>query len=133
MTAVHLSLGTRRLELSRRPLVVGILNRTRESFHDRGAHFALDAFLERAERLVDDGADVLQVGARPGGVGMREVGDAEETGLVAHSLWHLRERFDLRRGIRDGPPPGQNIVVACRMGRDNERVATGQTRERSRA
>lgn len=99
MTAVHLSLGSRRFEVSRRPLVVGILNRTRDSFHDRGAHFALDAFLERAERLVDDGADVLEVGARPGGVGVREVGDAEEAALVAESLGQLRDRFDVALAV----------------------------------
>ncbi len=92
---MELTLGERRLDLSRRALVIGILNRTRDSFHDRGAHFGLAALLEHAERVADDGADVLEVGARPGGVGAREVTEAEETELVAESLSHLRERLDL--------------------------------------
>jgi len=92
---VDLDLGGRRFDLSRRVLVMGILNRTRDSFHDCGAHFALDAFLRHAERLVGDGADVLDVGARPGGVGVREVGEAEETELAVESIEHLRGRFDL--------------------------------------
>jgi dihydropteroate synthase len=92
---VHLDLGGERFDLSRRALVMGILNRTRDSFHDRGAHFRLDAFLRHAERLVRDGADVLDVGARPGGVGVREVSEAEETELAVESIQELHARFDV--------------------------------------
>jgi dihydropteroate synthase len=92
---VHLELGAQRFDLSRRALVMGILNRTRDSFHDRGAHFRLDAFLAHAERLVADGADVLDVGARPGGVGVHEVSEVEETALVVESIEQLRQRFDV--------------------------------------
>jgi dihydropteroate synthase len=92
---VVLDLGGRRFDLRRRAVVVGVLNRTRDSFHDRGAHFELDAFLRRAEQLVADGADVLEVGARPGGVGVREVSEAEETALAVESIEELRARFDV--------------------------------------
>jgi len=92
---VRLDLGGERFDLSRRALVMGILNRTRDSFHDRGAHFRLDAFLRHAEQLVRDGADVLDVGARPGGVGVREVSEAEETNLAVESIGELRSRFDV--------------------------------------
>jgi dihydropteroate synthase len=74
---------------------MGILNRTQESFYDRGAYFELDPFLRHAERLVEDGADVLDVGARPGGVGIREVSETEETDLAAESIAALRRRFDV--------------------------------------
>ena len=92
---MRLDLGGRVYDLRSRPLVMGILNRTRDSFYDRGAHFELDRFLRHAERLVTDGADVLDVGARPGGVGVRAVTQSEETELVAESLHELRRRFDL--------------------------------------
>jgi dihydropteroate synthase len=92
---VRLDLGGERFDLSRRALVMGVLNRTRDSFHDRGAHFRLDAFLRRAERLVGDGADMLDVGARPGGVGVREVSEGEETELAVESIRELRSRFDV--------------------------------------
>jgi dihydropteroate synthase len=87
-------LGGVRFDLARRPVVVGILNRTRDSFSDRGAHFALDRLLAHAERLVTDGADVLEVGARPGGVGVVEVSADEERDLAADTLAALRTRFD---------------------------------------
>jgi dihydropteroate synthase len=75
--------------------VVGILNRTRDSFYDGGRYFDLDALLNRAEQLVDDGADVLEVGARPGGVGAGEVSPAEERDLAATALEALSARFDV--------------------------------------
>ncbi len=90
-----LQLGTRRFDLSERPVVVGVLNRTRDSFFDRGAYYDLDRLLARAEQLVADGADVLEVGARPGGVGVAEVSPAEESDLAAGTLAELRCRFDV--------------------------------------
>ncbi|MFD1599395.1 dihydropteroate synthase [Halobellus rarus] len=49
--------------------VMGILNVTPDSFHDGGEYEALDAAVERAEALVDSGADIIDVGGestRPG-------------------------------------------------------------------
>jgi dihydropteroate synthase len=92
---VFLRFGTHRFDLSERPVVVGILNRTRDSFSDRGACFRLDRLLARAEQLVAGGADVLEVGARPGGVGVAEVSPEEERDLAAETLAALRSRFDL--------------------------------------
>jgi len=91
---VRLDLGGHVYDVGRRAVVVGVLNRTRDSFYDRGARFGLDAFLHHAETLVRDGADVLEVGARPGGVGVRDVPEALETELVLESVGRLRRRFD---------------------------------------
>lgn len=92
---MHLRLGSTLVDVARRALVVGILNRTRDSFYDSGAHFRLDALLKRADQLVSDGADLLEVGARPGGVGAREIGPDEERALVGETLDELRQRFDV--------------------------------------
>ena len=53
----------------RRPLIVGILNATPDSFYDRGRHFGLRAALARAGEMAAEGADLIEVGgetARPG-------------------------------------------------------------------
>lgn len=92
---MHLLLGPHRRDVTHRALVVGILNRTRDSFYDAGAHFGLDPLLQRADELVADGADLLEVGARPGGVGAREVTVGEETDLVVETVEELSRRFDL--------------------------------------
>jgi dihydropteroate synthase len=73
---------------------MGILNRTPDSFYDRGATWDFDAFLRRADELVRDGADLLDVGGVKAGPGP-EVGEAEELDRVIPALAALRERFDV--------------------------------------
>ena len=65
---VHLKLGKHRLDLGS-PRVMGVLNRTPDSFSDGGRYTAFDAALRHAETLVREGADILDVGGestRPG-------------------------------------------------------------------
>ena len=77
MPGVRLCLGDRSYDLRTRCLVMGILNRTTDSFFDRGAYFPMDRFLRRAEELLGEGADILDVGGVKAGPGP-EVGVAEE-------------------------------------------------------
>jgi dihydropteroate synthase len=91
---VRLSLGDRTYDVAGRALVMGILNRTTDSFYDKGAYFAMDAFLGRAEQLVAEGADVLDVGGVKAGPGP-EVGEQEELDRVIPAVEALRARFDL--------------------------------------
>ena len=90
-----LDLGGRRFDLSRRALVMGILNRTTDSFYDGGAYFRLDDLVRRAEQLVADDADLLDIGARAAGVGTRTVSVAEETDLVTSTIQALRDRLQV--------------------------------------
>lgn len=90
-----LDVGGRRFDLSRRALVMGILNRTTDSFYDGSAYFRLDDLLRRAEQLVADGADLLDIGARAAGVGTRTVSVAEETDLVTSTIQALRDRLQV--------------------------------------
>ena len=64
-----LALGDEKVDVTHRPLVMGILNRTPDSFYDRGETFALDALVRRAEALVLDGADLLDIGGGEGRAG----------------------------------------------------------------
>ena len=73
---------------------MGILNRTTDSFFDRGAYFPMDRFLRRADELLGEGADILDVGGVKAGPGP-EVGVAEELERVVPAVAALRERFDL--------------------------------------
>lgn len=54
--------GKRRLPVGERTIVMGILNVTPDSFFDGGKYAELDSALARAERLVDEGADIIDVG-----------------------------------------------------------------------
>lgn len=91
---MRLALGETTYDLSSRALVMGILNRTRDSFYDHGAYWELDAFYRKAEELVAAGADLLDVGGVKAGVGT-EVTEAEEIDRVAPVVEQLVRRFDL--------------------------------------
>jgi dihydropteroate synthase len=86
-------LGEVRHDVTSRTLVMGILNRTPDSFYDRGATWSFDAFLDKAAALVDEGADLLDVGGVKAGPGP-EVGEAEELDRVVPAVEALVARFD---------------------------------------
>ena len=61
---------SKRLLSLERPLVMGILNVTPDSFSDGGQFVSVEAALRQAEKLIQDGADIIDVGGestRPGG------------------------------------------------------------------
>jgi dihydropteroate synthase len=63
------NLGRRSLELGKRTLVMGIVNVTPDSFSDGGEHFAPDEAAAHALKLLEDGADIVDIGGestRPG-------------------------------------------------------------------
>jgi dihydropteroate synthase len=91
---VVLSLGQRLYDLTTRALVMGILNRTTDSFYDHGSYYDLDRFFDRAEQLVRQGADLLDVGGVKAGPGP-EVTEAEELERVVPVIAALHERFDV--------------------------------------
>ena len=88
------ALGTQRVDVTTRALVMGILNRTKDSFYGPAATYDLDAFFQRAERLVDEGADLLDVGGVKAGPG-DEVSEAEELDRVVPVIEELTKRFDV--------------------------------------
>jgi dihydropteroate synthase len=62
-------LRTRTLEVGRRTLVMGIVNVTPDSFSDGGLYFSAEKAVEHTLALVDEGADLIDLGAestRPG-------------------------------------------------------------------
>lgn len=95
---MFLDLGEHRFDLTYRALVMGILNRTPDSFFDAGEYWGFDAFLAKAERLVDDGADFLDVGGVKAGPG-EEIGLEEELERVVPAVEALRSRFDLALSV----------------------------------
>ena len=95
---ITLALGSRRFDLTTRCLVMGILNRTPDSFYAPAATFELDALYRRAEQLVVEGADILDVGGVKAGPGP-EVGEAEELERVVPVVSELARRFDVAISI----------------------------------
>jgi len=91
---MFLDLGTTRFDITTRALVMGILNRTPDSFYDGGSYWNFDDFLRKADDLVAGGADFLDVGGSKAGPGP-EVTPQEEIDRVVPAVEALVARFDL--------------------------------------
>src|SRR6266516_7964247 len=84
-------IGVRTFDFGREVAVAAIINRTPDSFYDRGANYQLGEALATADRAVEEGADWLDVGgvkAAPG----PEVPLAEELDRVLPLIAALRAR-----------------------------------------
>ena len=73
------NLGTRTLELGKRTLIMGIVNVTPDSFSDGGNYLDSGKAIEHALRLLDEGADILDVGGESTRPGARVLTAAEGT------------------------------------------------------
>jgi dihydropteroate synthase len=83
------------LPIGERTLIMGILNVTPDSFSDGGQFFTLDNALARAEQMIADGADIIDVGGestRPGG---EPVSVDEEIMRVVPVIKALVERTEI--------------------------------------
>ncbi|MGW1743769.1 dihydropteroate synthase [Nocardia sp. NPDC001965] len=75
-----------------RALVMAIVNRTPDSFYDRGATFSDSAALAAVERAVDEGADLVDIGGVKAGPG-EHVDAAEETRRVVPFVAAIRQAY----------------------------------------
>ena len=91
----HWHLRTWSLELPhphgslRRPLVMGIVNVTPDSFSDGGRHVGVEAAVEHGLKLVADGADILDVGGESTRPFSEPIAEAEELRRVAEVVRRL--------------------------------------------
>ncbi len=89
MFGMILHCGSFRLALSR-PLVMGIVNVTPDSFSDGGQYLRRDAALAHARQLIAEGADMLDIGGESTRPGAAPVGEQEELDRVIPVLEGLR-------------------------------------------
>lgn len=79
--------------LGTRPLVMGILNVTPDSFFDGGAYLEVDAAVARAERMAAEGCDIVDIGAESTRPGAAPVAESEEMRRLAPVLAALPRMF----------------------------------------
>ena len=76
-----------------RPLLMGILNVTPDSFFDGGLHAGVDAALRHAEALLAAGADILDVGGESSRPGAAPVPEADELARTRPVVAAIAKRF----------------------------------------
>ena len=98
MNAMTLNCGSKVLDLSR-PAVMGILNITPDSFSDGGQLYAgialdLGKTFKAAEKMLADGADIIDIGGESTRPGAAAVSQQQELDRVMPVLQGIAERFD---------------------------------------
>ena len=98
MNAMTLNCGSKILDLSR-PAVMGILNITPDSFSDGGQLYAgsaldLDKTFKSVEKMLADGADIIDIGGESTRPGAAAVSQQQELDRVMPVLQGITERFD---------------------------------------
>ncbi len=67
---MHWSIRDKQLTVGKRTLIMGVLNVTPDSFSDGGEYLLPDLAVEHARQMIDEGADIIDIGGestRPGG------------------------------------------------------------------
>lgn len=86
---MHWQLSERTLEIARRPLVMGILNVTPDSFSDGGQFLDKDSAVAHALNLCAEGADLIDVGGESTRPGAEPVDAADEISRVVPVITDL--------------------------------------------
>lgn len=82
-----------RLLLLEKPVVMGIINLTPDSFYSGSRQQATDAVLVQAEKMLKEGATILDLGAQSTRPGSERVTEAEELNRLLSPLEALSKRF----------------------------------------
>ncbi|MFM9904405.1 MAG: dihydropteroate synthase [Pyrinomonadaceae bacterium] len=77
-----------------RPLVMGILNVTPDSFSDGGEFLSVDDALRRAESMIDEGADIIDIGGESTRPGSKPVSAGDEWLRVGPVIGAIVKRFN---------------------------------------
>lgn len=87
-------IGKHSLDLNK-TWVMGILNVTPDSFSDGGSYVGKDKALKQAEKLILDGAAIIDVGGESTRPGYKQISEEEEISRVVPVIQAIRKEFDI--------------------------------------
>ena len=90
-----ISCGNKEIILGERTLVMGILNVTPDSFSDGGRYNNLDSAMKQAERLISEGADIIDVGGESTRPGHTQITSEEEISRVVPIIEKISKNLDI--------------------------------------
>ena len=88
-------IGNREFDTDRHTYIMGILNVTPDSFSDGGRYQTMDDALSHAEKMIKDGADILDVGGESTRPGHTQITEDEEISRTAPVIEKLKQEFDI--------------------------------------
>lgn len=90
-----MEIGTREFKMKGHTYVMGILNVTPDSFSDGGKYNQMDAALFRVEEMINEGADVIDIGGESTRPGFEIISENEEIERVVPVIEKVKSRFDI--------------------------------------
>lgn len=122
---MQLKLGKQILDLVQ-PQVMGVLNRTPDSFSDGGAFMDFDAALRRARDMEREGAAIIDIGGESTRPGAEAVSAQEELDRVVPLIERLRREIDIPVSVDTSKPEVMRAAVAAGAGMINDVYALRQ-------
>jgi len=92
--ATHWKIGGNAIDLSRRALIMGVLNVTPDSFSDGGEFFGVEKAVEHGVKMANDGADIIDVGGESTRPDAERVPADEELARVIPVIEKLSRNID---------------------------------------
>ncbi len=121
----------RRLSFTR-PLLMGVVNVTPDSFSDGGVYFSCQSAIRRGMELAEQGADILDIGGESTRPGASPVSAEEEIRRVAPVLEALAKKLDLPLSIDTTKGKVARAVLDLGVSIINDISALGADREMER-
>ncbi len=112
----NMKIGERTFQVAESAYVMGILNVTPDSFSDGGKFISTESALRQAEKMVDEGADIIDVGGESTRPGYQKISDEEEIQRTAHIIELIKTRFDIPVSI--DTYKGKVALAALQAGAD---------------
>lgn len=88
-------IGNKVFDLENKAYIMGILNITPDSFSDGGRNLDLDGTLYHTEQMINDGADIIDVGGESTRPNHTMISEEEEINRVCPVIEGIRNRFDI--------------------------------------
>ena len=90
-----IEIGNREFDVKNHTYVMGILNVTPDSFSDGGSYASIDKAMEQTEKMIQQGADIIDVGGESTRPGHVQIGDEEEIKRVVPVIREIKKKFDI--------------------------------------
>lgn len=88
-------IGNKKFDTENKCYIMGILNVTPDSFSDGGKYNTVEAALRHAEEMINEGADIIDIGGESTRPGFTRITDEEEISRVVPAIEAVKKNFDI--------------------------------------
>jgi dihydropteroate synthase len=116
------------LQKNKEPLIMGVLNVTPDSFSDGGKFITPRKALQHVERMIDNGADIIDIGAESTRPGAKKVSVDEERKRIEPVIKFIKKNFNIPVSIDTYKPEIMELGIDLGVDMINDIYALRQPR-----